>query len=277
DDTALVHSVFAIVAARLRKKHNGSKGFIKKVSEYDKLGQTHYDNSTTNNRNIHENKSKSHQTSKQIHQHIKLASYTSNDLTKQAKYKEMNNNDEQQSWHLCIKWNPNQLSNQSTFNSINLNDQNKTLSNETTHQLKLKKTHILATLVNNYDYCSRQISKNIDHIHNYDHDHDHDRDQCKYRSKIMMNSLDQTNSTTMLHCQQCLFKMNKGYMKQRYLNGQCNNNNNNNNNNNKAVNDNSTSTMLCCSHCNQWFIPLWNQQSQLHRWLTHYQEVFFPY
>uniref|UniRef100_A0A094ZUP7 Uncharacterized protein n=1 Tax=Schistosoma haematobium TaxID=6185 RepID=A0A094ZUP7_SCHHA len=161
DDTALVHSVFAVVAARLRKKHNGSKGFIKKVSEYEKLGQNHYDNSTTNNRNIHESKSKSHQTSKQIHQHIKLASYTSNDLTKQAKYKEMNNNDEQQSWHLCIKWNPNHLSNQSTFNSINIHDQNKTLSNKTTHQLKLKKTHILATLGTEIDKTSLWNNNNF--------------------------------------------------------------------------------------------------------------------
>ncbi|XP_018653373.1 hypothetical protein Smp_131290 [Schistosoma mansoni] len=433
DDTALVHSVFAVVAARLRQKHNGSKSIIKKVSEYEKLSQDHDDN----HKNNHENKSKSNQTNKQIHQHIRLASYISNDIPKQSKSKEINNKDEQQLWRLCIKWNPKDLSNKSTLNPTNTYDNNNNISNENTHQFKLKKTHIFATLGTEIDktsvysdhstvslisldihgidrlekkrqsfqhhkysqkrliqqyindtkqksiicsVCQRLINVNSNEqalsvlydnrkmnnmgqmnmnndliseqirtdqisfdkrykgkcklnqnsnsqsheIHDYpsycltkcnniqykrnschiltNHNinwekfkHDYnttttnnttynnpiqyrdyyyyprkipdniDHDQFNYGSKLWINSLDQTISTSMLHCQQCLYnKLNKGCNKQGYLNGSCNNNNNSNELSkvhikSNCIHGNSNSVMYCCNQCKQWFIPLWNQ------------------
>ncbi|CAH8547402.1 unnamed protein product [Schistosoma turkestanicum] len=144
DDTALVHSVFAVVAARLqRQKHNGSKSMIKKVSEYEKLYQGHENNDVNRNNHVRR-QSNSHQTSKQIHQHIRLANYIAEDFPKQTLNNESNNNDEQHLWRLCIKWNPKDLPNKSTL-CPNTQEKNENTT-ENLPQIKLKKTHILATL-----------------------------------------------------------------------------------------------------------------------------------
>ncbi|CAH8594657.1 unnamed protein product [Heterobilharzia americana] len=127
DDTTLIHSIFAVVAARLRTKRNRSRAIIKKISEYDKLYQDNDNNNNVNN-------AKTQTTGKQIHQHIKL------------------DKDEQQLWRLCIKLNPKDLPKSSTLTPVNsLHDDNTNAVNTTEstndyQSIQLKKTHILATL-----------------------------------------------------------------------------------------------------------------------------------
>ncbi|CAH8865015.1 unnamed protein product [Trichobilharzia szidati] len=157
DDTALIHSIFAIVAARLRHKTNGSKGYIKKLSEYDKLDHSCHINTNANN-------SRSQTADKKIHQHLKLGSFGSNDAQKQSM--NFNNNDdivdkdEHQLWRLCIKWNPSDFSRKSAVASMNNHNNASdnrndniptpgdihTMTSNGAEGNKLKKTHILATL-----------------------------------------------------------------------------------------------------------------------------------